>query len=968
MKSIKSSKSKPKKTKIKVMRKTMVKSKTSVKELTALLLSLAAISSLAFAASYVDTSSSTVKMAASDIYYVDCSAPKAGTGSQSSPFNSIGQVNNIQLQAGNTVLFKRGTECQGKIQPSGSGNSSQPITFDAYGSGNKPIIKGGNSLDFGMVLWDNDYITVKNLVFRDFGNKNYTSASGGFGAYNSKNLILENLEIRNNYGYAGIYLIAASTGQGYYTIQNNIIDNNQATQATGVIGGSGINLYTENQSIYFDNLSISGNTISNNSGAGLALMNVANSRINNNTIYRNKAAGIHLNSNQSKNNVIEYNHVYENSRYIDDQFGIDLLWVGNNNIVRYNEVHDQYFDISGSTTISNPGNDPGSKLGSGGIRFDGGHLDGQDYINATGNKAYYNKVYNEYEGFQIYNFSNVELYNNTVYNSKFTGIWISADSSLSPTIKNEKIQNNIIHTASQTANPNLGGPYVVVLSASENETFSNNIYHSAGNTTFAYDPDVLFVGEDFVISGFSGWKANVNDNSIEANPQFVNAGSNNFELTEASPAKNGGISIAGITTKDYNGNPIVGNPDIGAFEYQEITCQPTTCSALGKSCGTWDDGCGNSLNCGTCASGQNCNNGVCESICTPATCSSLGKQCGTWDDGCGGSLDCGPTTKSCTTSFGTCSVTGSQTCSNGIYTSCSATDPRISACDGKQCGSDGCGGSCGTCALGQICSDSQCVAIVNGACGSSHNTSFYIKPTTNLCDSGTASLVTGTGPWYWSCQGSNGGTNASCQATKKIDGAWTDWSWTACSADCGGGTQTGTRYCTNPAPENGGLECLRENNTRGLEETKTQTCNTEACPSTGPWTVSDWTACSADCGSGTQTRTVTCDYDECIGTEPITSQVCNTQGCAIDGGWSAWTTWTACSVNCGSGIQTRTRYCNNPTPENGGLECLKIDGTRALQESQSQSCSASCPTGCTCRDGKCQKEVRFWFWRWWTDC
>ena len=57
---------------------------------------------------------------------------------------------------------------------------------------------------------------------------------------------------------------------------------------------------------------------------------------------------------------------------------------------------------------------------------------------------------------------------------------------------------------------------------------------------------------------------------------------------------------------------------------------------------------------------------------------------------------------------------------------------------------------------------------VNGACGSSNGGNFYSVPTSNLCSSGSASAVTGSGPWSWSCISPNlsGGTNASCSANK----------------------------------------------------------------------------------------------------------------------------------------------------------------------------------------------------------
>ncbi len=53
----------------------------------------------------------------------------------------------------------------------------------------------------------------------------------------------------------------------------------------------------------------------------------------------------------------------------------------------------------------------------------------------------------------------------------------------------------------------------------------------------------------------------------------------------------------------------------------------------------------------------------------------------------------------------------------------------------------------------------------DGVCGTSNTKSFTKAPATNLCAKGTASAVTGSGPWDWSCQGLNGGTAAPCSAT-----------------------------------------------------------------------------------------------------------------------------------------------------------------------------------------------------------
>ncbi|MFA6252428.1 MAG: PKD domain-containing protein [Candidatus Paceibacterota bacterium] len=50
----------------------------------------------------------------------------------------------------------------------------------------------------------------------------------------------------------------------------------------------------------------------------------------------------------------------------------------------------------------------------------------------------------------------------------------------------------------------------------------------------------------------------------------------------------------------------------------------------------------------------------------------------------------------------------------------------------------------------------------SGICGSSNGQTLSSMPYYGLCSSGTPSSVSGTGPWYWTCYGTNSGSNASC--------------------------------------------------------------------------------------------------------------------------------------------------------------------------------------------------------------
>ena len=57
----------------------------------------------------------------------------------------------------------------------------------------------------------------------------------------------------------------------------------------------------------------------------------------------------------------------------------------------------------------------------------------------------------------------------------------------------------------------------------------------------------------------------------------------------------------------------------------------------------------------------------------------------------------------------------------------------------------------------------------------------------------------------------------------------------------------------------------------------------------------------------------------------------------VDGGYSDFGDWSACSVPCGEGTQTRTRTCTNPAPAHGGADCVG-------EASQTQTCKENdCP-------------------------
>ncbi len=96
-----------------------------------------------------------------------------------------------------------------------------------------------------------------------------------------------------------------------------------------------------------------------------------------------------------------------------------------------------------------------------------------------------------------------------------------------------------------------------------------------------------------------------------------------------------------VSVRDYNLKPVV----LEVTLFAKGPCQKHTCAGDDAECGSIPDGCGGTLDCGTCTAPETCGGGgtpnVCGSACSPRTCADAGASCGSIDDGCGETRDCG---------------------------------------------------------------------------------------------------------------------------------------------------------------------------------------------------------------------------------------------------------------------------------------------------------------------------------------
>lgn len=179
--------------------------------------------------------------------------------------------------------------------------------------------------------------------------------------------------------------------------------------------------------------------------------------------------------------------------------------------------------------------------------------------------------------------------------------------------------------------------------------------------------------------------------------------------------------------------------------------------------------------------------------------------------------------------------------------------------------------------------------------------------------------------------------NAPCTGWAKppVNCVFSYTAWSLCTKSCGTGTQSRTLVITTPA-SNGGTACP-------TQTTQTQNCNTQVCST--ECTVSAWSAysaCSVTCGQGNQTRTRTIT-NQGSGNCPALSESipCTGSSTSCNCQVSAWSAWSTCSNSCGDGVESRTRTIT-VAGTSLGTPCPPLTENRPCSKAAGYGTLASC--------------------------
>ncbi|QHI70317.1 right-handed parallel beta-helix repeat-containing protein [Tichowtungia aerotolerans] len=506
--------------------------------------------------------------ASADTYYVDSESgddQQSGT-SEAGAWKSLARIGESTLAAGDQLLLKRGCRFEGALKISVTGTEKDPVVIGAYGNGPAPVIDA-KGYPAGICLVKSHYVTVKDLeISADGGSVGTGQKDRRYGVYvqgiwgGTSHITLDNLTI---------YKIYPETGSKHEGINPTsyigtgiLIQGGEKISSTGFVvkncrisdvGFKAIELKNIEQVDVLDNfmkdiggpaiqpgnvndLVVRGNTVDGSGsfkdprmhGRGSGIWPWTCSRV---LIEKNRfmhargpgdSCGIHIDFNCS-DVVVQYN------LSVDNEGGfVEILGNNHNCAYRYN------ISINDGARVKG---------------IDGAFQEGKILWTSgfVGSKKEKHGPYNSY------------IYNNTVYIKEGSRSCFS----FTPTTDGLLVANNIFYILGQTRN------------VSGDQTWGK--FKTKG-------PMQRAVIENNLYARLASWPADLEFRETDmtiGDPQFARPGGLNPEdyiPQNAGLIRNQGTRIKqlagdevglriGLDVKeDFFGNPIVGNPDLGAVE------------------------------------------------------------------------------------------------------------------------------------------------------------------------------------------------------------------------------------------------------------------------------------------------------------------------------------------------------------------------------------------------------------------
>jgi len=494
-------------------------------------------------------------------YYVDCSRPADGIGTQAAPWNNLADISAHTFAPGDQLLFNRGTACSGRIQLHGSGTTGSPISVDAYGTGALPQLIGDGT-------WAT--VTITNEQGWDIADLDISN-TGPTITQTDPSQIAEQDRRR------GIYVQLTDYGTGsYYHFHNLYIHDVNGPRgwdntSTGAVYFQVTGTTTPT---HFNDILVSDSTFQNDSAFGVTHWTTWRDRpemphgtspapstgpwqpatsmiIRNNVLKDMPSDGI--STHNSVGSVMEHN-VVEN--YFTNAVGYHVpvwSWNADNALIQYNEVY------GGQGTMD-------------GLSFD---LDGGDNNQAI----QYNYSHDNKGGFQLICAAGTSANNVVRYNiSQNNGDRLFQI--VCGTEQNNQIYNNVFYEKTPALTP---------LNVIDNENNSNASNARFYNNVFDIDPS-LGSSVGYVNATTLAWNSNTffgdhpagepsDPRKLTGDPGFVSAGNgpDGYKLAPGSTSLSSGVPVPNNGGHDYWGNPVPAScdPDRGAIQ---VTTNPT-CSA-----------------------------------------------------------------------------------------------------------------------------------------------------------------------------------------------------------------------------------------------------------------------------------------------------------------------------------------------------------------------------------------------------